>query len=29
MENEGYSFTEVISLLLIQAIDDYDGKSVG
>ena len=29
MENEGYSFTEVISLLLIQALDDYDGKSVG
>ena len=28
MEAEGYSFTELISLLLIQAIDDYDGKSV-
>lgn len=28
MESEGYSFTELISLLLIQAIDDYDGKSV-
>lgn len=27
MENEGYNFTELISLLLIQAIDDYDGKS--
>lgn len=29
MQNEGYDFTELISLLLIQAIDDYDGKSVG
>lgn len=28
MEAEGYSLTELISLLLIQAIDDYDGKSV-
>ncbi len=28
MEHEGCSFTELISLLLIQAIDDYDGKSV-
>lgn len=28
MANEGYSFTELISLLLIQAIEDYDGKSL-
>ena len=28
MEKEGYSFTELISTLLTQATDDYDGKSL-